>query len=60
LQSMPSSKDSDADGMPDVWEIENGLNPNDSSDAGRTKLDKIYTNIEVYINSLVHEISSKK
>ena len=27
------SLDSDNDGMPDQWEIENGLNPNDSSDA---------------------------
>ena len=30
-----------------------GLNPNDSSDASQNKLDKHYTNIEVYINSIV-------
>lgn len=27
--------DDDNDGMPDAWELENGLNPKDASDAGR-------------------------
>jgi pectate lyase len=53
LQSLPSLKDSDNDGMPDHWEIANGLNPNQSSDASTNQLDPIFTNIEVYINSLV-------
>lgn len=53
LKSLPAPKDSDNDGMPDVWEIKNGLNPNDASDAAIFKLSKSYTNIEVYINSLV-------
>ena len=53
LQSLVSSKDTDADGMPDGWEIKNGLNPNDAGDASGHKLDKHYTNIEVYFNSLV-------
>jgi hypothetical protein len=53
LRSLPASKDSDADGMPDEWETRNGLNANDASDASNTKLHKHYTNIEVYINGLV-------
>jgi hypothetical protein len=53
LKSLPAPKDSDADGMPDEWEKKNGLNSNDASDAAGFKLDRFYTNIEVYINSLV-------
>ena len=53
LKSRPAPKDSDNDGMPDEWENKNGLNANDASDASVFKLDKYYTNIEVYINSLV-------
>ena len=51
--------DSDNDGMPDAWEIANGLNPNDASDASAYTLDKNkqwYTNLEVYANSLVEDI----
>ncbi|WP_239063404.1 pectate lyase [Bacteroides sp. 51] len=47
-------KDSDGDGMPDVWEIAHKLNPNDASDGAATSLNKEgYTNLEVYLNSLV-------
>jgi hypothetical protein len=53
LKSLPALKDSDSDGMPDDWEKTNGLNPNDTSDASSYKLNKLYTNIEMYINSLV-------
>lgn len=53
LISLPAPKDTDSDGMPDEWEKKNGLNPNDASDASSLKLHKFYTNIEVYINSLV-------
>ena len=52
LQSLPPPADADKDGIPDEWEIKNGLNPNDAADAAGNKLDKQYTNIEVYINSL--------
>lgn len=51
--------DSDRDGMPDSWEENNGLNPNDASDANKYTIDntkKYYTNIEVYANSLVEDI----
>lgn len=44
--------DTDNDGMPDTYEIKNGLNPKDASDA--TKVAKnLYTNIENYLNSVV-------
>jgi pectate lyase len=44
--------DSDHDGMPDEWEKAHRLNPKDAKDASKT--DKSgYTNIEVYINSLI-------
>ncbi len=46
--------DSDSDGMPDKWEKAHGLNPNDPNDASLPSKDGSgYTNIEVYINSLV-------
>jgi len=45
-------KDSDDDGMPDAYELKNGLNPKDASDAA--KIGKSgYSNIEVYLNSVV-------
>ncbi|MEA3401828.1 MAG: PKD domain-containing protein [Armatimonadota bacterium] len=47
--------DSDHDGMPDSWETEHGLDPNDESDGPRYDLDPDYTNVEVYLNSLVPE-----
>lgn len=53
LKSLPSPLDSDKDGMPDDWEKKNGLNPNDASDASKYNLNKHYTNIEVYINSIL-------
>jgi len=52
LRSLPSPADADKDGMPDEWEKKNGLNSNDAGDASVYKLSRIYTNIEMYINSL--------
>lgn len=50
--------DSDGDGIPDVWEIANGLNPNSAADGNAYTLDseKWFTNLEVYLNSLVQDI----
>lgn len=53
LKSLPAPVDTDKDGMPDAWEIKNYLNANDGADAALYKLDKSYTNIEVYLNSLI-------
>ena len=44
--------DTDKDGMPDEWEIANGLNPNDASDAVKDCNGDGYTNIEKYINGI--------
>ena len=56
--SHPADFDTDKDGIPDVWELANGLNPNDDSDALTYSLDGkgYYTNLEVYANSLVEDI----
>lgn len=45
--------DSDRDGMPDAWEDANGLDKKASSDGKLYTLSKEYTNLEVYLNSLV-------
>ena len=52
LENGKALTDSDGDGMPDQWEKENCLDPEKDDSAGYD-LDKNYTNIEVYINSLV-------
>lgn len=56
--SRPADFDTDKDGIPDAWEITNGLDPNDGSDALTYSLDSkgYYTNLEVYANSLVEDI----
>ncbi len=59
LKSTAPLPDSDNDGMPDLWEKENNLNPDDASDNNINSLDKNYTNIEVYINSLVQHLINK-
>jgi pectate lyase len=53
LSSLPAPADIDKDGMPDEWETKNRLNPKDPSDASQSNLHPFYTNIEVYINSLL-------
>ena len=51
--------DTDQDGMPDEWETAHGLNSNNAAD--RNTLDASgYTNLEVYINSLVADITSQQ
>lgn len=50
-------KDTDGDGIPDAWERNNGLNPDDASD-GNAVADNGYTNLENYLNSLVADITN--
>lgn len=58
IQAWPTLKlgtvllDSDLDGMPDVWEKNKGLNPAVANDKGYN-LSKEFTNIEVYLNTLL-------
>ena len=53
LRNLPAPQDQDKDGMPDAWEKQNGLDPNNAVDASGLTIHAIYTNIEVYFNSLV-------
>lgn len=52
LKAGKALEDSDGDGMPDTWELQHGLNPGSASDASAYALDKEFTNVEVYLNSL--------
>jgi hypothetical protein len=60
LLASSAPEDSDNDGMPDYWEDARQLNKYSDTDAQITTLDGKYPNIEVYMNSLVEEITRKK
>lgn len=51
LKSLPAPTDTDHDGMPDVWEKKNGLNPNNADDRNKVGSNG-YTMLEKYLNSL--------
>lgn len=51
--------DTDQDGMPDAFETAHNLNPNDPADANTKTLDTYYSNLEVYLHSLVADIMTK-
>jgi len=55
LKSLPAPADTDNDGMSDDWETKNNLDPN-LADNNKNTLDSNYTNIEVYMNSLVQHL----
>jgi hypothetical protein len=48
-RSLPAPVDRDADGIPDAWETQRGLNPTDPRDA--TAIVGGYSNIEHYLNN---------
>ena len=52
LFTGPVPKDTDHDGMPDNWELQMGLNPNDPADRNGDLNSDGYTNLEEYLNSL--------
>jgi len=52
--TLDELRDTDGDGIPDKWETAYGLSPEDMSDGIATTLSREgYTNLEVYLNSLV-------
>lgn len=57
----PPLVDSDKDGIPDEWEFKHNLdpfNPDDGNDMN--KIHKGYTNLEVYLNGIVSDITRKQ
>ena len=56
IANGPKPLDTDNDGMPDEWEIANGLNIQ-KNDAAEYTLGGGYTNIEHYVNSLAQKSS---
>jgi pectate lyase len=50
------SLDTDKDGIPNAWETEHGLDPEDPKDARATTLQAPYLNLEVYLNDIVKDL----
>jgi hypothetical protein len=59
LKSSMAQKDMDRDGMPDAWEEQNGLNPQDPTDRNGDLNKDGYTNLEEYLNQLVLNVNIK-
>ena len=55
LRSSEPPTDSDHDGMPDAWEQDHGLNPNDPDDRNGDLDGDGYTNVEQYLNELASQ-----
>ncbi|KAB8127674.1 pectinesterase [Gracilibacillus oryzae] len=52
LEKGTAPADTDRDGMPDEWELANGLNPNNPEDRNGDNNNNSYTNLEEYLNEL--------
>jgi len=59
LASTPAPQDTDADGMPDDWEVVMKLDATKANATGRN-LSTAFDNLEVYLNSLVAEITTEQ
>ena len=47
--------DSDSDGIPDSWELRNGLDPNDPKDSSMQSTNSHYTYLEIYLEELLNQ-----
>jgi hypothetical protein len=53
LKSGTPPADSDSDGIPNWWEEQNKLNPQNGADGNEYTFSKNYTNLEVYLHSIL-------
>ena len=60
LKSKPAPVDTDGDGMPDDWELSQGLNPKSAADGPLDRDGDGYTNVEDYLNSLAPSVYSEQ
>ena len=51
MESRPAPTDTDKDGMPDAYETENGLDPENAED-GKIITESGYSNLEIYLNGI--------
>ncbi|MBN3582700.1 pectate lyase [Algoriphagus aestuarii] len=51
--------DTDKDGIPDDWEVQNQLDPSLNSDGSKIKSGTPYTFLEIYLNSLIKDFPLK-
>ena len=56
---LSTTADTDSDGLPDAWEIANGLDPADPADAGQDPDGDGFTNLEEYLNGTDPNTSSR-
>lgn len=53
LESISGPTDTDLDGMPDTWETENGLDPDNPDDRNDDRNSDGYTNLEEYLDAAI-------
>jgi hypothetical protein len=56
-ESHPAPLQSKNDGIPDAWKAANGLSLTDGNVASAKTLSAVYTNLEVYLNSIVEHVT---
>lgn len=59
LRNPPAPVDTDGDGMPDAWEKEQGLDPSNAADRNEHRVDASYSNLESYLNEIVHREAAR-
>ena len=56
LKNLPAPADTDGDGVPDEWEKEVGMDPNNAADGKMIHRQSGYTFLEIYLSTLVADI----